>query len=185
MFDFFSMWPFEIVVFYPMHVCFTPQVMRLLEDKASLVGEMNSMNDSVERLATANADLQRQLQEAHHAQNAPGAKTPAAATRQGAGAVERGRSGSRRRQGWTLDGHACPPPSKLRFTVRAHHSEANAVGYSKVDPVLFTADSGGSVKVWEAAAGRCAEHAASHTPTRECTRLLPTSYLQVWVVRAA
>jgi len=137
-------------------------MMRLLEDKASLVGEMNAMNEVVEKLTAANAALQRDLEEANQGS---GAKPSTAATasapsgnRLGAGGIEKGgggnASGSGVSGGWTLGCEVCTPPSKLRFTTRAHHSEANAVGYSKVDPILFTADSSGSVKVWEAATGR-------------------------------
>jgi len=140
--------------------------MRLLEDKASLVGEMNAMNEVVEKLTATNAALQRDLHEARQGggggamQSTSSAAAAAAAAlpstnRLGAGGIARGGSGgSGLSGGWTLGNEVCNPPSKLRFTTRAHHSEANAVGYSKVDPILFTADSSGSVKVWEAATGR-------------------------------
>ena len=76
-------------------------MMRLLEDKASLVGEMNAMNEVVEKLTATNAALQRDLHEARQGggggamQSTSSAAAAAAAAlpstnRLGAGGIARG-----------------------------------------------------------------------------------------------
>jgi len=124
-------------------------VMRLLEDKASMVAEMNKMNDMVQAL-----NKQVLEHKAAEARALGGARAGGRSALPDLGFSDfSDGDGTAIGSGWSM-GDECPPPEKLRFTIKAHHTEANCVCYSKSEPLLFTGASDGMVKAWEAVGGK-------------------------------
>lgn len=116
-------------------------VMRMLEEKASMVAELNKMNDLVETLSAQLAAARRMEQDAKAAAESGGA----------AAAEDAGADLKRVSRTWSV---AVTVPTTPRFTVKGHHTEINAVKYSDTSPTLFTGSSDGSLKVWDTSTGR-------------------------------
>jgi WD40 repeat protein len=117
-------------------------VMRLLEDKASMVSEMNQMNDIIEA-------MNKKLEEYKKKLEAKGEEdefdTISSSEAEG---HDSGYGASVKSGGWSIDSVSVPPTT-LRHQIKAHHTEVNAVIYSPSEPLLFTGSSDGNVKVWE------------------------------------